>query len=55
MLSIILTWIGTVLGMAVLLAMALGAFVVDIDDAMDGRRRKRTEHQDPAQPSTPAA
>ncbi|PRX47891.1 hypothetical protein B0I33_105475 [Prauserella shujinwangii] len=41
MLSAILTWIGAMLGIAVLLAMAFGAFVLDFDDTR-GRRSKKT-------------
>lgn len=38
MFSIILTWVGAMLGIVVLLAMAVGAFVLDFDDAF-GRDR----------------
>ncbi|TWE13783.1 hypothetical protein [Prauserella muralis] len=48
MLSIILTWVGAILGIAVLFAMACGAFVLDFDDARNsGRKRK------PDVPETP--
>jgi hypothetical protein len=47
MLSIILTWVGAVLGIAVLIVMAFGAFVVDFDDARDVRRKR---DRDPAGP-----
>lgn len=44
MLSIILTWIGAILGIAVLLAMAFGAFVLDFDDTR-GRRERDEQPQ----------
>jgi len=50
MFSIIMTWIGAMLGVAVLLLMAFGAFVVDVDDALDDRKRKLDEQA----PTTPA-
>ncbi|GAB2980508.1 hypothetical protein LWP59_00720 [Amycolatopsis acidiphila] len=40
MITIVFTWIGAVLGIAVLLAMAVGAFVVDFDDALADRRKE---------------
>ncbi|MBK1784401.1 hypothetical protein [Prauserella cavernicola] len=40
MFSIILTWVGAMLGVAVLLAMACGSFVLDFDDARSERRSK---------------
>lgn len=40
MFSIVLTWIGALLGIAVLLAMAFGAFVLDFDDAIGDRFKK---------------
>ncbi len=43
MFSIILTWVGSILGLALLVAMAAGAFVVDFDDARGDRRRKKTD------------
>jgi hypothetical protein len=43
MVTIILTWIGSMLGIAVLLAMAVGTFVVDFDDALADRRKKTPE------------
>ncbi|EHR48631.1 hypothetical protein SacmaDRAFT_0324 [Saccharomonospora marina XMU15] len=46
MLSIILTWIGAILGIAVLLAMAFGAFVLDFDDTR-GRRERDEQSQQP--------
>lgn len=41
MFAIIFTWIGAVLGITVLLVMAFGAFVLDFEDALADRRRKR--------------
>jgi len=52
MVTIVFTWIGAVLGIAVLLAMAVGAFVVDFDDALADRRSKASEG---AQPSSASA
>jgi hypothetical protein len=49
MVTIVFTWIGAVLGIVVLLAMAAGAFVVDVDDALAHRREKA-----PAPEGTPA-
>lgn len=43
MVTIILTWIGAVLGIAVLLAMAVGAFALDFYDAQASRRQKAPE------------
>lgn len=43
MFSIILTWVGSILGLALLVAMAAGAFVIDLDDARGDRRRKKPE------------
>ncbi|MFI9449386.1 hypothetical protein [Amycolatopsis sp. NPDC052450] len=43
MFSIILTWIGSILGLALLVAMAVGAFFVDFDDARGDRRWKKPE------------
>ncbi|WP_167493523.1 hypothetical protein [Amycolatopsis circi] len=40
MLTIVLTWVGAVLGLMLLVAMAAGAFVVDFDDALRERRVK---------------
>lgn len=40
MITIVFTWIGALLGIAVLLAMAAGTFVVDFDDALADRRKK---------------
>ncbi|WP_165436353.1 hypothetical protein [Amycolatopsis suaedae] len=50
MFSIIMTWIGAMLGVAVLLLMAFGAFVVDVDDALGDRQRKLDDQT----PSSPA-
>ncbi|GHF59002.1 hypothetical protein FHX82_000389 [Amycolatopsis bartoniae] len=43
MATIVFTWIGAVLGIVVLLAMAAGAFVVDFDDALAARTEKAPE------------
>ncbi|GAB3356200.1 hypothetical protein [Amycolatopsis echigonensis] len=40
MFSIVLTWVGAVLGLTLLVAMAVGAFVVDFDEALRERRVK---------------
>lgn len=53
MFSMILTWVGVVLGMVVLLAMAFGAFVVDIDDALGNRRERAVEHGGTARAKQP--
>ncbi|WP_020632837.1 hypothetical protein [Amycolatopsis alba] len=53
MFSIILTWVGSILGLALLVAMAVGAFVVDFDDARGDRRRKKQQVTESK--STPAA
>lgn len=37
----ILTWIGAVLGIAVLLVMAFGTFVLDFHDVLTDRRERR--------------
>ncbi|SFA84713.1 hypothetical protein SAMN05216266_101816 [Amycolatopsis marina] len=56
MFSIIMTWIGAMLGIVVLLAMAFGAFVLDFDDAL-GRRSRRAarpaENEEPDQKTAP--
>ena len=49
MFSIILTWAGAVLGLALLIAMAAGTFVVDFDDRLQERRSKAK----PAEPTGP--
>lgn len=41
--SIILTWLGTVLGFGVLVAVALGTFVIDLDDAFGNRPKQVPE------------
>lgn len=41
MVGTILTWTGVVLGIAVLLAMAFGVFVLDFHDALTYRRVRR--------------
>ncbi|SFQ44813.1 hypothetical protein SAMN05421810_107234 [Amycolatopsis arida] len=46
MFSIVMTWIGAMLGVVVLLAMAFGAFVLDVDDALYRRDRKPRETRD---------
>lgn len=40
MLSVILTWVGAVLGIGILLTMAIGALVLDMDETHRGRRQK---------------
>ena len=40
MFSIVLTWVGAVLGLALFVAMAASTFLVDLDEAMRERRRK---------------
>lgn len=49
MFAIILTWVGAVLGLALLIAMAAGTFVVDFDDRLRERRHKGK----PAEPAGP--
>ncbi|MFJ9784394.1 hypothetical protein ACIRSS_32800 [Amycolatopsis sp. NPDC101161] len=41
MFAMILTWVGAVLGLALLIAMAAGTFVVDFDDRIQERRRAK--------------
>lgn len=48
MFSIIMTWIGAVIGIGLLVAMALGTFVVDLDDAFGDRLRKAKKASDGA-------
>ncbi|GAA3536255.1 hypothetical protein GCM10022222_19920 [Amycolatopsis ultiminotia] len=43
MLTIVLTWVGAVLGLTLLVAMAAGTFVVDVDEALRERRRRSPE------------
>ncbi|WP_166462509.1 hypothetical protein [Amycolatopsis acidicola] len=40
MVEIVFTWVGALLGIVVLVAMAAGAFVVDFDDALADRRQQ---------------
>ncbi|UOZ09175.1 MULTISPECIES: hypothetical protein [unclassified Amycolatopsis] len=49
MFTMILTWVGAVLGLALLIAMAAGAFVVDFDDKLQ-ERHHRTKPVEPAGP-----
>jgi hypothetical protein len=51
MFSIILTWIGAVLGLSMLVAMAVGAVAVDFDDAF-GNRRKSPPQESPGAPES---
>lgn len=51
MLSAILTWTGAVLGIAVLLVMAFGAFVLDFDDTRTRKPNKRSNPEQPAEHS----
>ncbi|WP_216212809.1 hypothetical protein [Amycolatopsis aidingensis] len=55
MFATILTWIGAVLGIAVLLAMAFGAYVFDLGDAFGRRRRKPAEDQSELPGRTPSS
>lgn len=48
MASTVFTWIGAVLGIVVLLAMATGAFIVDFSEARSERARKTPPDDDPA-------
>lgn len=43
MFATIITWIGSVLGIAVLLAMAFGTFVLDFHDVLTDRRDRQHE------------
>jgi hypothetical protein len=49
MFTMIVTWVGAVLGLVLLIAMAAGAFAVDFDDRLQERRRKTK----PAEPASP--
>jgi len=49
MFTMILTWVGAVLGLALLIAMAAATFVVDFDDRLQERRRK-AKSAEPAGP-----
>jgi hypothetical protein len=51
MVAVIFTWIGALVGIAVLLAMAFGAFVLDCHDALADRR---VRHQTDMVPDPPA-
>ncbi|MFD9892073.1 hypothetical protein ACFWY9_22245 [Amycolatopsis sp. NPDC059027] len=51
MFSIIVTWVGAVLGLTLLVAMAAGAFVVDVDDALRDRHRKTSDVSEGTGPS----
>jgi hypothetical protein len=53
MLSIILTWIGAVLGLSVLVTTAVGAVVIDFDDALGNRRRKSPLPESSEVPASP--
>lgn len=55
MLGIIFTWVGTILGMLVLLAMALGNHVVELNDALHRRHHQRTQPAEREQPQAPVA
>jgi hypothetical protein len=46
MFSIIMTWVGALLGIVVLVAMASGTFIVDFDDAMGDREKKAADAAD---------
>jgi hypothetical protein len=51
MLAIISTWVGTVLGLGVLVAAAIGAVAIDFGDAFRGREKKAPQ----AEPTEPTA
>jgi hypothetical protein len=55
MFSIIMTWVGAMLGIVVLLAMAIGAFVLDFDDAFgrDRRPARPAENGEPEPKTAP--
>ena len=55
MFTMILTWVGAVLGLALLIAMAAATFVVDFDDRLQERRRKAVTRNlpKPAEPAGP--
>jgi hypothetical protein len=48
MVTQVFTWIGAVLGIVVLLAMATGTFIVDFSDARSEREWKTLPDDDPA-------
>jgi hypothetical protein len=54
MFSIIMTWVGAMLGIVVLLAMAIGAFVLDFDDSF-GRDRRPARHGENGEPEPKTA
>jgi hypothetical protein len=54
MFSIIMTWVGAVLGLVVLLAMACGAFVLDFDDTGGDPHRRGPELPEAAPGPNPA-
>jgi NADH:ubiquinone oxidoreductase subunit 6 (subunit J) len=47
MVTVVLTWVGAVLGLMLLVAMAAGAFVVDFDEALRERRVKARSNAGP--------
>jgi hypothetical protein len=49
MFTMIVTWVGVVLGLVLLIAMAAGTYVVDFDDRLQERRQKAG----PAEPAGP--
>jgi hypothetical protein len=51
MLSIISTWVGTMLGLGVLVAAAVGAVAIDFGDAFRGREKKAPQPE-PTDPTT---
>ncbi|GAB3489575.1 hypothetical protein [Amycolatopsis cihanbeyliensis] len=55
MFATILTWIGAVLGIAVLLAMAFGTYVFDLGDAFRRRRPEPAQDQSELPEGTPSS
>ena len=51
MLSIISTWVGTVLGLGVLVAAAIGAVAIDFGDAFRGREKKVPQAAETTEPT----
>jgi hypothetical protein len=49
MFTMIVTWVGVVLGLALLIAMAAATYVIDFDDRLQERRLKAK----PAEPAGP--
>ena len=45
MFSMVLTWVGALLGLVLLIAMAAGTFAVDFDDRLQERRRRSARGQ----------